>query len=94
MSASTNDPTLAVLVPLPSELARTIDALAKELGRDRAQVIVQILQEQLDGSDSSFAKMIAPIAEDFRRSGMTEEDLDALVAQERRSIRHASTLGL
>jgi hypothetical protein len=30
--------------------------------------------------------MIAPIADDFRRSGMTEEDLDALVEQERQAM--------
>jgi hypothetical protein len=30
--------------------------------------------------------MLAPIAEDFRRSGMTEEDLDALVERERQAI--------
>jgi hypothetical protein len=29
---------------------------------------------------------MAPLAEDFRRSGMTEEDLDALVEQERQAM--------
>jgi len=29
---------------------------------------------------------MAPIAVDFRESGMTEEDLDALVDQERQAI--------
>jgi hypothetical protein len=29
---------------------------------------------------------MAPIAEDFRRSGMTEEDLDALVQRERQAM--------
>ena len=50
------------------------------------QFIVKFLQEHLDGSGASFEQMFAPIAEDFRASGMTEEDLDALVDQERQAI--------
>jgi hypothetical protein len=80
------DPVLSVLVPLPSDLARTIDTLAGRRGQDRVQFIVSFLQEKLDGSAPSFEEMMAPIAEDFRRTGMTEDDLDALVEQERQTI--------
>jgi hypothetical protein len=80
------DPVLSVLVPLPSDLARTIDALAGRRGQDRVQFIVSFLQEKLDGSALSFEEMMAPIAEDFRRTGMTEEDLEALVEQERQAM--------
>jgi hypothetical protein len=86
MSNPAADPALSVLVPLPRELARTIDTLAKQRGQDRAQFIVNFLQEQLDGSAPSFEEMMAPIAEDFRRSGMTEAELDALVEQERQAM--------
>ena len=75
-----------MLVPLPSALARAIDTLAEQRGQDRAQFIVSVLQEQLGGPAHSFEELIAPIAEDFRHSGMTEEDLDALVEQERQAI--------
>jgi hypothetical protein len=75
-----------VLVPLTSDLARTIDTLAERRGQDRAQFIVSFLKEQLEGSVLSFEEMMSPIAEDFRRSGMTEEDLDTLVEQERQAI--------
>jgi hypothetical protein len=34
---------------------------------------------------------MAPLAEDFRESGMTEDDLDALVEQERQAIWHEKT---
>ncbi|MFI5458646.1 MAG: hypothetical protein ACHRXM_24705 [Isosphaerales bacterium] len=86
MSSPTSDPVLSVLVPLPSDLARTIDTLAKQRGQDRVQFIVNFLQEQLNGSAPSFEEMMAPIAEDFSGSGMTEADLDALVDQERQAI--------
>jgi len=86
MSSPTSDPALTVLVPLPSDLARTIDTLAKQRGQDRVQFIVNFLQEQLNGAAPSFEEMMAPIADDFRGSGMTEDDLDALVEQERQAM--------
>jgi hypothetical protein len=70
----------------PPDLARTLDTLAEQRGQDRAQFIVSFLQERLNGSGFSFDQLMAPIAEDFRHSGMTEEDLDALVEQERQGI--------
>jgi hypothetical protein len=80
------DPVLSVLVPLPSDLARTIDTSAGRRGQDRVQFIVNFLREKLDVPALSFEEMMAPIAEDFRRTGMTEDDLDALVEQERQAI--------
>ena len=78
--------TFSVLVPLPSDLARTIAIMAERRGQDRARFIVDFLQERLGGSAPSFEELMAPVAEDFRKSGMTEEDLDALVEQERQAI--------
>jgi hypothetical protein len=86
MSSPTTETALSVLVPLPSELVRRIDTLAKRRGQDRAQFIVEFLQEQLKGFAPSFEEMMAPIAEDFSQNGMTEEDLDALVEQERQTL--------
>ena len=86
MSSPTTDQALSVLVPLPAELARRIDTLAKERGQNREQFIVNSLQQYLNGSKALFEETVASIAEDFSRSGMTEEDLDALVEQERQAI--------
>ena len=86
MSNPGADPSLSVLVPLPSDLARTIDTLAERRGLDRAQFIVSFLRERLDGPGVSFEEIVAPLAADFRRSGMTEEDLDILVEQERQAM--------
>jgi len=84
MSSPVTDAMLPVLVSLPSDLARTIDTLARQRGQDRAQFIVHFLQEQL--AKPPFEERMAPIAEDFRRSGMTDEDLDALVEEERQAM--------
>jgi hypothetical protein len=86
VSSTPTGPTLSVLIPIPSELARTIDIMAERRGQDRAQFIVSFLQEQLNRSAPSFEELMAPIAEDFRGSGMTEDDLDVLVEQERQAI--------
>jgi metal-responsive CopG/Arc/MetJ family transcriptional regulator len=86
MSNPITDPPLSVLVPLPSDLARTIDTLAERRGQDRAQFIVSFLREGLDRSATSLEEIVSPIAEEFRRSGMTEEELDDLVEQERQAV--------
>jgi hypothetical protein len=86
ISSPTTDPALCVLVPLSTDPARTIDTLAQQRGQDRVQFIVDFLQEQLSGSPRSFKKRRAPIAADFRGSGMIEQDLDALVEQERQAM--------
>jgi hypothetical protein len=86
MSTPTTEPSTSVELTLPYPLARTIDVLAKERGVDRARFIVDFLEKELNGSVPTFEQMIAPIAEDFRRSGMSEEDLDALVEQERQAM--------
>ncbi len=86
MSSPTTDPALRVTVPLSTDLARTIDTLAQQRGQDRVQFIVDFLQEQLGGSPLSFNDPMAPLAADFRSSGVTEEDLDALVEQERQAM--------
>jgi hypothetical protein len=82
MSSPTTDPTLSVIIQLPSDLARTINVLAKERGQDRDEFMVGLLQEQLSRSARSIAKVMAPIADDFGVSGMTEEGLNALIEQE------------
>lgn len=51
-----------------------------------AQFIVSVLRERLDRSAASFEEIVGPLAEDFRRSGMTEDDLDALIEQERQAM--------
>jgi predicted transcriptional regulator len=87
MSTSTTDPTLSVNVRLSPDLARTIDILARERGQDRASFIASFLQEQLDGPVPTFEELVAPVHEDFREGGMTEEELDEFLEQEIRDAR-------
>ena len=86
MSSPTANATLPVLVLLPSDLARTINTLAKQRGQDHAGFIVQLLREQLAKPTVSFEEGMAPISADFERSGISEEDLDTLVEDERQAM--------
>jgi hypothetical protein len=79
---------------LPYPLARKIDVLAKERGVDRARFIVDFLEKQLNGTVPTLEQLMAPIAEDFGQSGMSEEDLDALVEQERQAMYNARGSGV
>ena len=78
MNTPSTDPSLTVLVPLSPELARTIDTLARQRGQSREQFISDFLHEQFDRSALTFDEVTAPLAEDFRRSGMTEDEFEAL----------------
>ncbi|MGC8639827.1 MAG: CopG family transcriptional regulator [Isosphaeraceae bacterium] len=79
-------PSLTVIVPLSPELARTIDTLARQRGQSREQFISGFLHEHLDRSAPSFDEVTAPLAEDFRRGGMTEDELEALIEEERQAL--------
>lgn len=50
------------------------------------QFIVSFLREGLDRAGPAFAEIVAPIGEDFRRSGMTEDEFDVLIEQGRQAM--------
>jgi hypothetical protein len=80
MSVSpTTEPIIAVELNLPGELVRRIDALAAQSGTDRSTVVTELLRGKLP---TALAAVLAPVHEDFRKSGMTEADLDTLLESE------------
>ena len=67
-----------------------IDALAKKaqrLGLTPDQYVRRLLENDLEADrraqTTSFAEMMAPVREDFRESGMSEADFDAMVDRAR-----------
>ncbi len=61
-----------------------LDALAGASGLDRAGVIAHLLDAT---QPLALAEVLAPIHDDFRRSGMTEAELDELLASELKAHR-------
>ena len=62
---------------------QTVAAKARELGTTPEGYVESLI----DAANVSFDDLLAPAREGFRRSGATEEDLDAAVAEARRAIR-------
>jgi len=80
MSVSpTTEPIIAVELNLPGELVHRIDALAAQSGTDRSTVVTELLRGKLP---TALVAVLAPVHEDFRKSGMTEADLDILLESE------------
>ncbi len=61
----------------------------KELSRSKGKSAEEYLRTLIEAgvlSEQSFAEILAPIREGFRKSGMTEQQLDALFEEARRKV--------
>jgi hypothetical protein len=60
---------------------------AERLGLTKDEYVRQLLEDDLELDQQArttfFAELMAPVREDFRRSGMSEADLDAIVKRAR-----------
>ena len=76
------------------EIIQRLDALARQRGSDRSQVIRDLITREL-GSDvadmtgHSFDAALAPIRAGFAESGMSEAEAETLLDQELRAVRTA-----
>ena len=80
-----SEPTTSVELNLPTHLLTQIDALAAANGKDRSAVIVELLKKELPLP--SLADVVGPLHENFRQSGMTEEEVDTLIEEEVKAVR-------
>ncbi len=80
-----SEPTAAVALNLPTHLLTQIEALAAASGKDRVEVIVEMLKRELPLP--SLADAVGPVHENFRQSGMTEEEVDTLIEEEVKAVR-------
>lgn len=71
----------------PAQL-KAVERKARHAGTTTPQY-VRLLVEQDLLADKSFNEILGPIREDFRKSGMTEQQLDELVGHARRASRPA-----
>jgi hypothetical protein len=78
------EPTVAVELQLPAPALRRLDALAEQSGKDRNGVIVQLLEA---AKPLTLAEVVGPLHENFRRSGMSEEEVDTLIEEEVKAVR-------
>ncbi len=73
-----------ITITIPPELAPMVEQAAWKQGRD----IVTYVQESVTKHVSAplLDEMLAPVRVEFAASGMTEEDFDTLIEEERQAI--------
>jgi hypothetical protein len=70
---------MTLTIDLPTETERKLLARAAATGQDVADLIREAVEEKLRTPLPTFAEVLAPVHEDFRASGMTQAELDALL---------------
>lgn len=70
---------------LPEGTRDAIRELSHRQGKSEDEYLRTLIEGELL-SQMSFAEILAPIREGFRKSGMTEEQLDALFEQAREKV--------
>jgi|HubBroStandDraft_1064217.scaffolds.fasta_scaffold488482_2 hypothetical protein len=67
---------------VPPELLSELDERAKERGLDRESYVLRLIERNLHEQGATFEEILAPIREDVRATGMTEQEIEAFVDAE------------
>lgn len=81
-----------VKISIPSELESVLIERAARFGKDTDDYVSQVVAKHLERP--SLDELLAPIREDFAKSGMSEDELNALIEEERQALweeKHGST---
>lgn len=70
---------------LPEGTREAIRELSQSKGKSADEYLRTLIEAELL-SQQTFAQILAPIREGFRKSGMTEEQLDALFEEARQKV--------
>ena len=76
---------VVVSFSLPPEEERKLLARAAEKGTDVTTYLRTLVEEDLN-RPTRLSEVLAPIREDFRRSGMTEDELESLIEEARDEV--------
>jgi hypothetical protein len=83
---------MTLSIELPLATIQKLEAEAAASGKDVETLVREAVEVKLAVAGRSFREIMAPVHEDFRRSGMTGEQLDSLIdeaVQDARSERRA-----
>jgi hypothetical protein len=75
---------MSMTISIPTELEQKIAERAASRGLPLEEYVREVLRR--DAEAPSLDEILAPVREQFAASGMTEEELDALVEKERQAI--------
>ena len=71
---------------LPSGTRQALEELGRKCGKISAEDYARLLLEAKILAQKPFRELLAPVREGFARSGMTDEELDALVEEVRENF--------
>jgi hypothetical protein len=78
------EPAVAVELEFPRSLLARLDALAESKGKDRVGILADLVETT---QPATRAAVLAPVHEEYRRSGMDEVELDELLEAELKAHR-------
>ncbi len=76
--------TMTLTIQVPQKIGAILEKKAKNQGRDVAEYVKNLIEKDIDGR-KTLDEILAPIRKNFADSGMSEEDLDALIESERQA---------
>lgn len=86
------DDFMTITIDLPASVEEKLRAHAAATGKKIETVVVEAVEAKLTLSKISLREILAPIHDDFKKSGMSEQELDHLIQEsiaETRAARHS-----
>lgn len=80
---------MSITIDLPEAIEARLRAHASASGKNLETLVVEAIEAKLSLAQMTFREILAPIHDDFRRSGMSDEELDELLQSERAEARAA-----
>lgn len=77
--------TMTLTIQVPENIGAILKEKAENQGKDVAEYVGNLIEKDID-SNKTLDEILAPIRKNFAESGMTEEDLDALIESERQAM--------
>jgi hypothetical protein len=72
---------MTLTITLPPATEDRLRAQALATGKDIGTLVVEAVEARLSLTKLSLRDILAPVYEDFRKSGMSESDLDTLLTE-------------
>lgn len=77
--------TMTLTINVRENTKAILEQKAKSHGKDFAEYVEELLEKDAD-RPKTLDEILAPLRRNFAESGMSEEDLDALIESERQAL--------
>jgi len=77
--------TMTLTIQVPQNIGAILEEKARNQGKDVSAYVENLIEKDIDHR-KTLDEILAPIRKNFAESGMSEEDLDALIETERQAM--------